>query len=329
MGEILLTGSLHVGDTGLTSFANLDTTHLGQITSLTFSENLALSDIQNLNTAPLSSLEALSLQATSVNDFSGWDVSGLINLTTLDAANTKSTNDTLRTIEPLFALPSIKNISFTNTSSKFRSFANQIYDITSLAGFPEKYPGVNFVAQQQIAVFPAKRDASTNTVTLEAPTRWLDGSAHETIYEHFYYSGAKNVSGDEITIVFSNHSAAEASLPGAFTYRQSFSSPSTYAFHGTATVSYTTLATCTATYESNGGTAITAETVNAGTPFSKPADPSKDHYTFGGWYTDFGLTTAYNFATPATKDITLYAKWNINQYTVTYTDGVDNEEVFA
>ena len=33
-------------------------------------------------------------------------------------------------------------------------------------------------------------------------------------------------------------------------------------------------------------------------------------YTFGGWYTDYDCTVAYDFNAPVTDNITLYAKWN-------------------
>jgi len=44
----------------------------------------------------------------------------------------------------------------------------------------------------------------------------------------------------------------------------------------------------------------------------KPADPTRDGYTFGGWYTDEVCTQAYDFSTPVTADLTLYAKWTKN-----------------
>jgi uncharacterized repeat protein (TIGR02543 family) len=43
----------------------------------------------------------------------------------------------------------------------------------------------------------------------------------------------------------------------------------------------------------------------------QPADPVWEGYTFKGWYTENTYTTAYDFSTPVTADITLYAKWDI------------------
>lgn len=65
----------------------------------------------------------------------------------------------------------------------------------------------------------------------------------------------------------------------------------------------------TVTYNSNGGTEVKPETVTYGNKATKPADPTKNGYTFAGWYTEEQLTNTYDFDTPVIKDITLYAKW--------------------
>ena len=66
----------------------------------------------------------------------------------------------------------------------------------------------------------------------------------------------------------------------------------------------------TVTFDSNGGSSVAKQTVASGKTASKPADPTKEGYTFGGWYTDKELTEAYDFGTTVKKSITLYAKWN-------------------
>ena len=45
---------------------------------------------------------------------------------------------------------------------------------------------------------------------------------------------------------------------------------------------------------------------------TQPADPYAEGYTFAGWYTDAACTTGYDFSTPVTADITLYARWLVN-----------------
>lgn len=69
----------------------------------------------------------------------------------------------------------------------------------------------------------------------------------------------------------------------------------------------------TVAFNSNGGSACDTKFVaTADGKLVKPADPTRDGYTFGGWYTDEACTQAYDFSTPVTADMTLYAKWTKN-----------------
>ncbi len=53
------------------------------------------------------------------------------------------------------------------------------------------------------------------------------------------------------------------------------------------------------------------EKITVGSPIAAPADPVREGYTFGGWYTDRELTAAYDFTkAAAAKDVILYAKWD-------------------
>lgn len=79
----------------------------------------------------------------------------------------------------------------------------------------------------------------------------------------------------------------------------------------------------TVSFTSNGGSAVTSQSVTYNTTATEPAAPTKTGYTFGGWYSDSGLTTAFVFSTAITADTTLYAKWTINNYTLTYTAGAN------
>lgn len=73
---------------------------------------------------------------------------------------------------------------------------------------------------------------------------------------------------------------------------------------GSATVSYTV------TFETNGGSKISSVKVEKNSNVTAPAEPTKEGFEFGGWYTDKKLTKAYDFDTKVTKSLTLYAKWN-------------------
>ncbi len=77
--------------------------------------------------------------------------------------------------------------------------------------------------------------------------------------------------------------------------------------------------TYTVTFDSNGGSPVASEIVPDGGLVTEPADPVRAGYTFGGWYTDLGFTTLWDFATDAvTADVTLYAQWTANSYGIIY-----------
>jgi uncharacterized repeat protein (TIGR02543 family) len=87
-----------------------------------------------------------------------------------------------------------------------------------------------------------------------------------------------------------------------------------------------TLNSYTLSFNSNGGSPVTAVTQDYATTVSKPTDPTKVGYTFAGWYINSSLTTAYTFTTMPAEDITLYAKWNIITYSINYelADGLNH-----
>jgi uncharacterized repeat protein (TIGR02543 family) len=60
------------------------------------------------------------------------------------------------------------------------------------------------------------------------------------------------------------------------------------------------------------------EIVKDGSPLSQPSNPNKTGYTFDGWYLEDTFITLYNFSTPVTSDLTLFAKFTINEYTISF-----------
>lgn len=65
----------------------------------------------------------------------------------------------------------------------------------------------------------------------------------------------------------------------------------------------------TVKFNTDGGSAIADVKVDKGTKVTKPADPTKEGYTFGKWYEDAAKVTEYDFDTLLSSDITLYASW--------------------
>ena len=63
-------------------------------------------------------------------------------------------------------------------------------------------------------------------------------------------------------------------------------------------------------FNSNGGSAVNSQSITgSGYKVSRPTNPTKDNYSFAGWYSDEGLTNAWNFDTVVTSSMNLYAKW--------------------
>lgn len=76
----------------------------------------------------------------------------------------------------------------------------------------------------------------------------------------------------------------------------------------------------TVTFETNEGTPIEAQLVPEGTFATKPVPaPTKEGNLFEGWYTEQTMTNLFDFYTPITKDITLYAKW-MDISSITFND---------
>lgn len=74
-------------------------------------------------------------------------------------------------------------------------------------------------------------------------------------------------------------------------------------------------------FDSNGGTQI-SDVMTSDLNLDQLSVPLKDGYTFMGWYIDESMTTIFDITTQITSDITIYAKWEINQYELsiyTYT----------
>jgi uncharacterized repeat protein (TIGR02543 family) len=57
--------------------------------------------------------------------------------------------------------------------------------------------------------------------------------------------------------------------------------------------------------------------ISPGTAVTKPDDPVRAGYVFGGWFTDKAGETAFDFTAAPTGDLRLYAKWTVRVYTLT------------
>ena len=75
----------------------------------------------------------------------------------------------------------------------------------------------------------------------------------------------------------------------------------------------------TITFNSNDGTPVAPQNVNAGEKLTEPTPaPTREGFTFDGWYEDSTFSKKFDFNTPITDNMTLYAKWTENKYTLTF-----------
>ena len=70
----------------------------------------------------------------------------------------------------------------------------------------------------------------------------------------------------------------------------------------------------TVTFQSEGGSEVASQ-IRANTPAAQPDNPTKEGHTFIGWYNG---ESEWNFADAVATDLTLTAKWQVNQYTITF-----------
>ncbi len=109
----------------------------------------------------------------------------------------------------------------------------------------------------------------------------------------------------QYTFTFSGWSPAIAAVTSAQTYVATYSS---------------TVNEYQITFNANGhGTAPASQTVAYGSKVTKPADPTAEGYTFGGWYKEAACTNAWNFNTATvTGAQELFAKWTIQSFTLSW-----------
>ena len=98
--------------------------------------------------------------------------------------------------------------------------------------------------------------------------------------------------------------------------------------------------TYTVTFDSNGGSTVTPQTVKKNSLAQQPAEPTRNGYKFDGWYTAASGGQKFSFDTAITANITLYAHWNkdndtqsdapkitINNFSETETNNVDTDSI--
>ena len=76
-------------------------------------------------------------------------------------------------------------------------------------------------------------------------------------------------------------------------------------------------------FDIDGGSTVSPnpQSVEHGKKATKPADPTKEGYTFAGWFKDSKKTVKFDFSKETiSEDTTVYAKWDIVEYKIEFKD---------
>ncbi|WP_197097098.1 InlB B-repeat-containing protein, partial [Paraclostridium sordellii] len=291
LGSLTNLNALYLGNnkindiSPLSSLTNLNTLGLG---------NNKLDDISSLSS--LSKLKTLYLQSNIISNISS--LSSLTSLNTLNLNNNKINN-----VKPLSSLINLKTLTLDN------NYIINIRDLKVLSNLTKlSISGQKHILESKDALYKKKFKIEnpiidtngfvSNITQISDNGRYnnLDSSIeweNLTNDKNLTFSFDKNISIGHASGVFSGTVTQPVKI-----------SKSSY----------------NVTYDSNGGSNVSQESVEEESLIQKPADPTKEGYTFAGWYTDETFKTEWNFDTDKmpSKDITLYAKWNVNNYNVTY-----------
>ncbi|ECZ2714113.1 LPXTG cell wall anchor domain-containing protein [Listeria monocytogenes] len=301
-----------------------------------------INDISALSN--LTNLTELSLGKTQISDISV--LSNLTNLTALSLSDNQLNNlDALSSLQNLKLLNLVEtqtsDISvlsgLTNLEDLYLGF-NQISDISTLSGL-KNLENLHLEHNQIRDISPLSSLTKLTGLTL---------FKQEIMNDPIMYNPAITISNDVKDV--SGNLIAPATISDNGTYSNpnitwnlpSYLNEVNYTFRQTVTVGnatndfYGTVrqplqaipVAYTVTFDVNG--TETKESVETGDFLTEPAEPTKEGYTFTGWYDAETGGNKWDFSTdkmPA-EDMTLYAQFSINEYTATFdVDGKKTTEL--
>jgi hypothetical protein len=164
---------------------------------------------------------------------------------------------------------------------------------------------------------------------------WINATSNTTQL----YRGTASVNTNETFVTSTTSASGTYTIPSSdFTdannrkYYRSFSRGENASFNssyvaGTEIGPLVNITLYTITFNSNSGTAVSALTQSTeGGSISKPTDPTRTSYTFGGWTTTDGGSTAVTWPRTPTASETLYAKWDAALATPTSLTATTNDK---
>ena len=168
------------------------------------------------------------------------------------------------------------------------------------ASFTMSVEGDTLYAQWLANSYNVTFDSNTGSGTMTAQAITYDSSAAlttNTLTKTGYTFSGWNTESDGSGTAYNDGASFTMSVEGDTLYAQ------------------WQINTYTITFDTDGGSTVSAISQDYNTEVSTPSDPTKEGYTFDGWSDDVPTTIPAN-------DTTLTALWQINTYTITFdTDG--------
>ncbi len=162
---------------------------------------------------------------------------------------------------------------------------------------------------------------STTNGTVEVMGGTITGGTKGAVLAHEHSTAKATISGGEITGLVDAKDSATLTITGG-TFDEEFDQsilPEDKTFFENTEGKYMVVdksKVFNVTFHYNNGTPDDA--TSAYEKVNEPETPTKEGFTFGGWFSNEALTDQYDFNSEITGDINLYAKWEAVQYKVTF-----------
>lgn len=188
-------------------------------------------------------------------------------------------------------------------------------------------PYVSCNVSVQLSGQPPIVTSATRTTSSKTPT-WT-WSSKDGSTQFRYKLNSSSFTGSETATTATSYTPNSNLPDGDYTLYVEESGYGTWSSAGSYTITINTstpiVTTYTAAFNSEGGSPVTSLAgLSLGAKVTKPADPTRNGFSFGGWYKDEACNTAWDFANDTvTEDTTIYAKWTaipVTTYTVTFQD---------
>ena len=234
-------------------------------------------------------------------------------------------------IVPVFAVINVYDVTFNpNGGTMSTTTLEEVDCLTGIYSFPyvptkSGYTFEGWYYNSGLTDRAYETDTLSSNVTLYA--KWTTGGSYTITFNS---NGGSSISSYTGTNIPSNVHTASSYKPtkSGYTFDGWYtnSSLTTLATAGSALTGNITLYAkwlhnYTITFNPNGGSSISSYTgakIPSNVHTASAYKPTKSGYTFDGWYTNSSLTTRATAGATLTGNITLYAKWVSNGYTITF-----------